>query len=113
MLTTERVPAGQAIGGLVWSLFAGQPLVVIATTALVSLYSKVNRLVPSNDYLTAVHQVVYDMAIVLNEDFYTVYAWVGLWNTLFVMIYSFCGLSNIIKFSTRSVEEVDYVGSLG
>lgn len=63
---------------------------IIATTALVSLYTK----------------VVYDMAIVLNEDFYTVYAWVGLWNTLFVLFYSFCGLSNIIKYSTRSVEEV-------
>ena len=43
--------AGQAIGGLVWALFAGQPLVVIATTASVSLYSK----------------VVYEMSIVLDE----------------------------------------------
>ncbi|KAI1292494.1 Sodium bicarbonate transporter-like protein 11 [Halotydeus destructor] len=86
----NRALLGQAVGGLAWAFFAGQPMIIIATTALVSLYSK----------------VVYEMALVLDEDFYTVYAWCGLWSTLFTVIYSVFGLSNLIKFSTRCVEEI-------
>jgi sodium borate transporter 11 len=86
----NRAVIGQIIGGILWAIFSGQPMLIIATTALVSLYSK----------------VVYDMSIVLDADFYTVYAWVGIWNTVFVSLYAFFGVSNLIRFSTRSVEEI-------
>ena len=86
----NRAVIGQIIGGLLWAVLSGQPMLIIATTALVSLYSK----------------VVYDMSIVLDANFYTVYAWVGIWNTIFVSLYAFFGVSNLIRFSTRSVEEI-------
>ena len=34
------------------------------------------------------------------------YACCGLWSTLFVFVYSFFGISYIIKYCTRSVEEI-------
>lgn len=89
-IDANRAVIGQIIGGLLWSVLSGQPMLIIATTALVSLYSK----------------VVYDMSIVLGADFYTVYAWVGIWNTLYLSLYALFGVSNFIKFSTRSVEEI-------
>lgn len=36
----ERALIGQALGGILFVLIAGQPLVIIGTTALVSLYIK-------------------------------------------------------------------------
>ena len=81
---------GQVIGGLLWAFFTGQPMLIIATTALVSLYSK----------------VVFDMSTKLDVPFGTLYAMVGLWNTLFIFLYSFTGISNWVRFSTRSVEEI-------
>lgn len=90
LIDERRTLWGQVIGGLIWTVFSGQPMLVIATTALVSLYSK----------------VVFDMSNNLDADFYTVYACVGLWNTFFIFIYSFFGISNWVRFSTRSVEEI-------
>lgn len=89
-INESRALLGQVIGGLAWAFFAGQPMLIIATTALVALYSK----------------VVYEISINLEEDFFTVYAWVGLWNTFFILLYSVFGVSNLIRFSSRSPEEI-------
>ena len=89
-IDVDKAVIGQIIGGLLWSFFAGQPMLIIATTALVSLYSL----------------VVFNMSIMLDTDFHALYAWVGLWSTAFIAVYSFFGVSNLIKFSTRSIEEV-------
>lgn len=89
-INESRALLGQVIGGLAWAFFAGQPMLIIATTALVALYSK----------------VVYEISLNLDEDFFTVYAWVGLWNTLFIFLYSIFGVSNLIRFSSRSPEEI-------
>ncbi|XP_074596660.1 solute carrier family 4 member 11-like [Brevipalpus obovatus] len=90
LIGPERALIGQAIGGLIFALIAGQPLVIIATTALVSLYIK----------------VVYEISKTLEVDFFVMYASVGFWNTIFVLIYSVFGWSKLIRFSTRSVEEI-------
>ena len=89
-INVDKAVIGQIIGGLIWAIFAGQPMLIIATTALVSLYSL----------------VVFNVSRILVTDFYALYAWVGIWSTVFIAIYSFFGVSNLIKFSTRSVEEV-------
>lgn len=89
-INVDKAVIGQIIGGLLWAIFAGQPMLIIATTALVSLYSL----------------VVYRMSEMLGTDFHALYAWVGIWSTVFIAIYAFFGISNLIKFSTRSVEEV-------
>lgn len=50
--------------------------------------------------------VVYEMSERLEVDFYLLYACVGLFASLFVSLYSFFGLSYLIKYCTRSVEEI-------
>lgn len=39
-------------------------------------------------------------------EFGTMYAAVGLWNCFFLIIYSLSGLSKLMKWCTRSTEEV-------
>ncbi|RWS05104.1 sodium bicarbonate transporter-like protein 11, partial [Dinothrombium tinctorium] len=85
-----RALIGQTFGGLAFALFGGQPLVVIGTTALCSLYIEVVRKFSDQ----------------LQVDFYAMYACVGLWNSFFVVLYSFLGISSLIRWSTRSVEEI-------
>jgi hypothetical protein len=81
---------GQAIGGLGFALLGGQPLVIIMTTAPLCLYTKV------------IHQMCLDYGF----SFPAMYAAVGLWNGLFLTIYSFFGFSHLMKWCTRSTEEV-------
>lgn len=45
----------------------------------------------------------------MEVDFYTIYAWVGIWNSIFLVLYAVLGLGSLIKFSTRSVEEIFYM----
>ncbi|NXO24907.1 S4A11 protein, partial [Cisticola juncidis] len=81
---------GQCIGGLLYSLFSGQPLVVLLTTAPLAIYISVIRGI-CDDY---------------NLDFSAFYAWIGLWNSFFLMIYSLFNLSLLMKLFKRSTEEI-------
>lgn len=81
---------GQAIGGLVFAFFAGQPLVIIATTAPLCLYT----------------QIVYRIAESLEVDFLDLFAAVGLWNGFFLLLYVLFDLSQLMVYCTRSIEEI-------
>jgi len=81
---------GQAIGGLIFAMLGGQPLVIIMTTAPLCLYTK----------------VVYDIANDLQVHFYDMFACVGLWNSFFLIIYAFFDVSLLMKWCTRSTEEI-------
>lgn len=81
---------GQAIGGLLFALLAGQPLVIIATTAPLCLYTS----------------VIFRIAQNLEVDFFDLFAAVGLWNALFVILYALFDLSQLMHFCTRSTEEI-------
>lgn len=81
---------GQAIGGLIFALFSGQPLVIIATTAPLCLYT----------------EIVHRIAVNLNVDFFDLFAAVGLWNAFFLLLYVLFDLSKLMKFCTRSTEEI-------
>uniref|UniRef100_T1JV29 Bicarbonate transporter-like transmembrane domain-containing protein n=1 Tax=Tetranychus urticae TaxID=32264 RepID=T1JV29_TETUR len=50
--------------------------------------------------------VVYEISEQLDVDFFVMYATVGFWNTLFVLAYAVFGWSKLIKYATRSVEEI-------
>ena len=90
MIDTKRALVGEGIGGLLFALFSGQSFVVIATTAPIALCNK----------------IVYDLSVSLDVPFYSLYACVGLFNAFFLILYGILGLNSLIKFSTRSVEEV-------
>lgn len=47
-----------------------------------------------------------DFSNSFQADFYSMFAWVGIFNFFFLIIYSVLDLSQLMKFSTRSVEEI-------
>lgn len=81
---------GQFIGGILFSLLAGQPLVVIMTTAPIALYIK----------------IVVAVAEEHDMDFYALYTCVGLWNALYVILYAVTNATKLMHYSTRSTEEI-------
>ncbi|NXG58582.1 S4A11 protein, partial [Hemiprocne comata] len=89
-IDVKKTIFGQCIGGLLYALFSGQPLVVLLTTAPLALYINVIRGI-CDDY---------------NLDFSAFYAWIGLWNSFFLVIYSLFNFSLLMKLFKRSTEEI-------
>ncbi|CAF3867141.1 unnamed protein product [Adineta steineri] len=89
-ISVPKAVASQCLGGLFFSIFAGQPLIVVMTTAPLTLYVK----------------VICILCTWYRLDFRETYALVGLWNSFFLIIFSFFGVSKVMKWSTRSTEEI-------
>ncbi|KAM7237278.1 hypothetical protein CapIbe_011521 [Capra ibex] len=89
-IDVQKTVAGQGIGGILYALFSGQPLVVLLTTAPLALYINVIRDI-CDDY---------------NLDFSTFYAWTGLWNSFFLTLYALFNLSLVMSLFKRSTEEI-------
>ncbi|XP_020617699.1 sodium bicarbonate transporter-like protein 11 isoform X1 [Orbicella faveolata] len=89
-IDVQKVIISQAVGGTLFALFGGQPLIVMLTTAPLALYIK----------------VIYNISADFDLDFLALYSCTGLWNSFFLFIYSTFGLSQIMKWSTRSTEEI-------
>ena len=51
-------------------------------------------------------KIIYELAGVFGVPFLPFYAAIGLWNTFFLFLYSFFNMSVLMKFSTRSTEEI-------
>ncbi|KAM6441185.1 solute carrier family 4 member 11 isoform 4-T4 [Liasis olivaceus] len=90
VIDVQKSIVGQCIGGLLYALFSGQPLVVLLTTAPLALYINVIQGI-CNDY---------------SLDFRAFYAWVGLWNSFFLVLYSLFNFSLVMKLFKRSTEEI-------
>ncbi|CAH6787862.1 Slc4a11 [Phodopus roborovskii] len=89
-IDVQKTIAGQSIGGLLYALFSGQPLVILLTTAPLAIYIQVIRVI-CDDY---------------NLDFNSFYAWTGLWNSFFLALYAFFNLSLLMSLFKRSTEEI-------
>ncbi|XP_052580496.1 solute carrier family 4 member 11 isoform X1 [Peromyscus californicus insignis] len=89
-IDVQKTIAGQSIGGLLYALFSGQPLVILLTTAPLAIYIQVIRVI-CDDY---------------NLDFNSFYAWTGLWNSFFLALYAFLNLSLLMNLFKRSTEEI-------
>lgn len=89
-IDVKKCIVAQTFGGLFFAILGGQPLVIIMTTAPLSIYIK----------------VVYNISQALETDFSALYACVGLWNTFFLLLYSILGASKMMKWCTRSTEEI-------
>lgn len=89
-IDVQKTIIGQSIGGIIYSLCAGSPLVVPLTTAPIAIFIGVIRGI-CDDY---------------NLDFPAFYAWVGLWNSLFLILGGIFNLSLLVKLFKRSIEEV-------
>lgn len=89
MGTVEAVGA-TALGGVLYALFAGQPITIIGTTGPLLAFLK----------------VLYDACAVRQIPFLPVYAWVGLWSSLFLYLSSFFSLSNLVEYFTKFTDDI-------
>ncbi|GAA6110556.1 sodium bicarbonate transporter-like protein 11 isoform X4 [Tachysurus ichikawai] len=89
-IDVQRTIIGQSIGGIIYSLFAGSPLVIPLTTAPIAIFISVIRGICDD----------YDL------EFNAFYACIGLWNSLFLIIGGVFNLSLLVKLFKRSIEEV-------
>lgn len=89
-LNVEKVLYSQTFGGLLFAFFGGTPHIVLLTTAPLALYTK----------------IIYSICQDFDIDFPAMYACVGLWNSFFLFLYSAFDLSVLMKWSTRSSEEI-------
>uniref|UniRef100_A0A0P5ZXE0 Sodium bicarbonate transporter protein 11 n=1 Tax=Daphnia magna TaxID=35525 RepID=A0A0P5ZXE0_9CRUS len=89
-IDVKKVIIGQTIGGLFFFVFGGQPLLILLTTAPLSLYIK----------------VIYSICEDFQLDFYAMYGCVGLWSSFFLVLYSLFDVSRLMRWSTRSTEEI-------
>ncbi|XP_013396619.1 sodium bicarbonate transporter-like protein 11 [Lingula anatina] len=83
----------QTIAGMVFSLFGGQPMMIIMTTAPISLF------------IIIIDQVAESYGV----DFPAMYSCVGLFNALFLILYAVFDVSQLAHWSTRSTEEITAV----
>ncbi|XP_077433999.1 solute carrier family 4 member 11-like isoform X2 [Vanacampus margaritifer] len=89
-IDVQKTIVGQSIGGVIYSLFAGSPLVIPLTTAPLAIFISVIRGICDD----------YDL------DFDAFYSCIGLWNSLFLILGGFFNVSLLMKLFKRSTEEV-------
>ncbi|XP_042594586.1 sodium bicarbonate transporter-like protein 11 isoform X3 [Cyprinus carpio] len=89
-IDVQKTIIGQCIGGVIYSLFAGSPLVIPLTTAPLAIFISVIRGICDD----------YDL------DFPAFYACIGLWNSLFLILGGIFNVSLFMKLFKRSTEEV-------
>lgn len=89
-IDVQKTIVGQSIGGVIYSLFAGSPLVIPLTTAPLAIFISVIRGICDD----------YDL------DFDAFYACIGLWNSLFLILGGVFNVSLLMKLFKRSTEEV-------
>ncbi|XP_068230129.1 solute carrier family 4 member 11-like isoform X1 [Palaemon carinicauda] len=89
-IDVKRVIIGQVIGGVFWGVFSGQPLLIQLTTAPLAIYIK----------------IIYYICDDFKLDFRAMYCAVGLWNSFFLIVYSLFDVSRLMRWSTRSTEEI-------
>ncbi|GMT33950.1 hypothetical protein PFISCL1PPCAC_25247, partial [Pristionchus fissidentatus] len=90
LINVQKVIVGQAIGGIVFSIFGGQPMLILSTTAPLSIY---------------IH-VIYNIAQSTGWPFYNLYACVGLWCQVYLIAASVFQAAHLLKFTRRSTEEM-------
>ncbi|EYC06933.1 hypothetical protein Y032_0073g781 [Ancylostoma ceylanicum] len=89
-INVRKVIIAQAIGGIFFSLFGGQPMIILLTTVPLAIYIK----------------VISKISDELKYDFFGMYACVGLFCQLFLILYSSTELCSLMKLATRSAEEM-------
>ncbi|XP_056145063.1 solute carrier family 4 member 11-like [Lampris incognitus] len=89
-IDVQKTIVGQSIGGVIYSLFAGSPLVIPLTTAPLAIFISVIRGICDD----------YDL------DFDAFYACIGLWNSLFLILGGLFNVSLLMRLFKRSTEEV-------
>ncbi len=89
MGTTEMLVV-TAIGGIVFALFSGQPLIILGGTGPIVIFTG----------------LLYTACQSLEIDFLPTYAWVGVWSGAMLILCSITDMSYLMKFFTRFTDEI-------
>ncbi|HZF65938.1 MAG TPA: sodium bicarbonate transporter family protein [Chitinophagaceae bacterium] len=79
-----------AIGGILFALFAGQPLTILGGTGPIVIFTG----------------LLYTVCNQLNIPFLATYAWVGIWSGILLLICAFTDASALMKHFTRFTDEI-------
>ncbi|VDK21630.1 unnamed protein product, partial [Anisakis simplex] len=85
ILDVRKVIFAQAIGGIFFAIFGGQPVIILLTTVPLAIYIK----------------VIYKISQELGYDFFAMYACVGLWCQFFLIVYASTEMCSLMKLATR------------
>ena len=88
-ITVEKCIYAQMLSGLIFGVVGGQPILIVMTTAPFSLYIK----------------VIYSISQDSELDFFAFYAWVGIWNAIFLAIYALTEASTLTRYLSRFTKE--------
>eukprot|EP00457_Paulinella_chromatophora_P001155 gb/GEZN01001157.1/.p1 GENE.gb/GEZN01001157.1/~~gb/GEZN01001157.1/.p1 ORF type:complete len:668 (-),score=71.98 gb/GEZN01001157.1/:637-2640(-) len=80
---------GTSLGGIIYSLFSAQPLVVLGGTGPLLIFT----------------QGVMKLCDQFNLDFLAVYPWIGIWISIFTTICVLTNASQLVKYFTRFTED--------
>lgn len=80
---------GGGFTGIIWSLFAGQPLVLMSSTGPVLVFE----------------QIVFDFCARNSLEYMSFRVWIGLWTALLLLIMVVTDASALVKYITRFTEE--------
>lgn len=116
----RKVIFAQAIGGLFFAFFGGQPMIILLTTVPLAIYIKgaVFALFSSYRVIARSYRiffltffrvtepknpvlVIYKISQELGYDFFAMYACVGLFCQMFLIIYAGTELCSLMKLATR------------
>ncbi|XP_070540598.1 solute carrier family 4 member 11-like isoform X2 [Ptychodera flava] len=89
-ITVQDSLMGVTIVGLSFGFFGGQEMNILLTTAPLSLFA----------------HIVYEVAHDLHCDFLALYAAVGLFTSVFLLIFAVFDVSRIMKWATRCIDEI-------
>lgn len=87
--TIEMIIA-TAAGGIVFAIFSGQPLTILGGTGPIVIFTG----------------LLYQVCVSQDLPFLPVYAWVGIWSSLFMIICAVFNTSAIMSFFTRFTDEI-------
>jgi hypothetical protein len=79
-----------AVGGILFALFAGQPLTILGGTGPITIFTG----------------MLYVACNQLEISFLATYAWVGIWSGFFLLICAFTDASALMKYFTRFTDEI-------
>lgn len=79
-----------AVGGIIFALFSGQPLTILGGTGPIVIFTG----------------LLYTICGQLKLPFLTVYAWVGIWSGIILLISAFTDASVLMKYFTRFTDEI-------
>ncbi|GAB1599762.1 sodium bicarbonate transporter-like protein 11 [Argonauta hians] len=88
----HHVLLGQFLAGIIFSLVGGQSMNILLTTAPLTLFTRV------------VSNICDDFDI----NFLAMFACVGIWSSIFLISYAIFDFCNLLKWSTRSTEDIFY-----